>query len=92
MNILLGIVGFLVALLIGEFLYRWRKEPARLWGNVSQGAYAFISLIVVALLLMSTEGLMFIILLVLMILYVWLFRVRVDDSKKDVRALMGDAD
>lgn len=92
MNILLGIVGFLIALLIGEFLYRWRKEPARLWGNLSQGFYAFVGLVIVGLLLLSTNGLTFIILMLLLVSYYWLFRVRVDDSKKDIRAMIGDAD
>jgi len=91
-NILLGFVGLLIALVLGELLYRWREEPARLWGNVSQAVYALASIVIFGLILMGVEGVMYWFVLVLLVAYMWLFRVRFRESKRDVRTMLGDAD
>lgn len=92
MSLVLAFLGFLAALVIGELLYRWRDEPARFWGDLTQGLYALISILVVGLLLVSSDGAVFWVLLVFLVFYVWLFRVRMDDTRRDWRAMVGDAD
>ncbi|WP_123619174.1 hypothetical protein [Halorubrum sp. CSM-61] len=92
MNVLLGLVGFLLALFVGELLYRWREEPARFWGNLSQAFYALVGIVLFGLILMGTDGPMFYAVLILIVSYMWLFRVRFADARYDIRAMLGDAD
>lgn len=77
------VVGLVIALglFLGELVYRAQADKARLWGDLSQGVYAVLSLIVVAALAFG-GGIWTFIALVFIILYYALARTRADDVRR----------
>jgi hypothetical protein len=79
MSVLFGAIVLVAALVVGELLFRWRSEPARLWGNVSQMLYALGGIVIFGIIILGLDGVGLYIAAVLVVLYYWLFRVRQRD-------------
>lgn len=69
------------AIILGNVLYSWRSEPARIWGDFGQMMYALGGVLVFAAIAFGFEGAGLYIAAVFIVLYVWLARTKADDLK-----------
>ena len=81
MNILLAATLMLVAIALGELIYRHQRGAARFWGDVSQAIYASLALLLVVILSFG-GGAYTLVAFVFAILYFSVARTKWDDVRR----------
>lgn len=90
-NLLLGLFGFILAIIAGEVIYRRRRSAADFFGNLSQLGWALVNLLVVGALILLGGGFRIVALVWLAFSFA-LARTRWDDVRSTNlrRMIMGD--
>lgn len=81
MSLVTSLVIVVLAIIVGNLLYSWRSEPARIWGDFGQMMYALGGILIFAAIAFGFEGSGLYIAAVFIALYVWLARTKADDLK-----------
>lgn len=79
MSLLLSLGIVVAAIILGNLLFAWRSEPARIWGDFGQMMYALGGILVFAAIALGFEGPGLYIAAVFIALYVWLARTKAND-------------
>lgn len=81
MGILISLAIVAVAIVVGNMLFHWRSEPARIWGDFSQMLYAVGGILVFSVIALGFEGAGLYIAAVFIVFYVWVARTKASDLK-----------
>jgi hypothetical protein len=80
-NLLTGLAMVVVALFIGELLYRWKSSPARALADLGQAVYYGVTVFTLFLVgIVVGGGEAGVIIAGLLVFTMWMFRTRLEDT------------
>lgn len=81
MSLVTSALVVLGAIVLGNILYKWRSEPARVWADFSQALYAFGGILIFAVIAFGFDGIGLYVAGALIVFYVWIFRTKASDVR-----------